>query len=54
MRLVDVRSETYEVARKYMIRLGPADVADPLWLQTLADAGRTTAADLRARYGAPV
>jgi len=53
VRLVDVGSETYEVARKYMIRLGPADVADPLWLQTLADAGRTTAADLRARFGAP-
>jgi 6-phosphofructokinase 1 len=52
VRLVDVRSQTYEVARKYMIRLGPADVADPLWLQTLADAGRTTPGDLRDRFGA--
>jgi 6-phosphofructokinase 1 len=52
VRLVDVRSESYTVARQYMIRLGPADVADPLWLQTLADAGRTTPADLRARFGA--
>ena len=34
-----------------MIRLGAADVADPLWLQTLAEAGKTTAADLRARFG---
>jgi 6-phosphofructokinase 1 len=51
VRLVDVTSESYEVARKYMIRLGPADVADPLWLQTLADAGHTTAADLKARFG---
>ena len=50
VRLVDVHSESYEVARKYMIRLGPADVADPLWLQTLAEAGRTTAADLRTRF----
>jgi hypothetical protein len=33
-----------------MIRLGPSDVADPLWLQTLAEAGNTTAMDLRARF----
>jgi len=52
VRLVDITSESYEVARKYMIRLGPNDVADPLWLQTLAEAGNTTAADLRARFGA--
>jgi 6-phosphofructokinase 1 len=51
VRLVDMRSESYAVARQYMIRLGPADLADPLWLQTLADAGKTTAADLRARFG---
>ena len=51
VRLVDVRSESYTVARQYMIRLGPADVADELWLQALADAGRTTTADLRARFG---
>lgn len=51
VRLVDVHSESYAVARQYMIRLGPTDVADPLWLQTLADAGKTTAADLRARFG---
>jgi 6-phosphofructokinase 1 len=51
LRLVDVHSETYAVARKYMIRLGAADVADPLWLETLADAGKTTAADLRSRFG---
>ncbi|HTO69843.1 MAG TPA: diphosphate--fructose-6-phosphate 1-phosphotransferase [Myxococcota bacterium] len=52
VRLVDTSSESYHVARKYMIRLGAADVADPLWLQTLAEAGGTTAADLRARFGA--
>ena len=51
VRLVDVASESYAVARQYMIRLGPADIADPLWLQTLADAGKTTAADLRTRFG---
>ncbi len=51
VRMVDVGSESYTVARQYMIRLGPADVADPLWLQTLADAGRTTPEDLRTRFG---
>jgi hypothetical protein len=51
VRLVDTASESYEVARKYMIRLGPNDLADPLWLQTLANAGNTTAADLRERFG---
>ena len=51
VRLVDVRSQTYEVARKYMIRIAPADLADPSRLQTLADAGRTTPADLRERFG---
>ena len=51
VRLVDVASESYAVARQYMIRLGPADIADPLWLQALADAGKTTAADLRTRFG---
>jgi len=51
VRLVDVQSESYAVARQYMIRIDSADVADPLWLQTLADAGKTSAADLRARFG---
>jgi 6-phosphofructokinase len=51
VRMVDTQSESYTVARKYMIRLGASDLADPLWLQSLADAGKTTVADLRARYG---
>jgi len=51
VRLVDVSSESYTVARQYMIRIGAADLADPLWLQTMADAGKTTAAELRARFG---
>jgi 6-phosphofructokinase 1 len=52
VRLVDVSSESYEVARQYMIRLGPSDLADPLWAKALADAGHTTVADLRERFGA--
>jgi 6-phosphofructokinase 1 len=52
VRMVDVGSESYAVARQYMIRLGAADLADPLWAQALADAGHTTVADLQERFGA--
>jgi 6-phosphofructokinase 1 len=52
VRLVDVGSESYAVARQYMIRLGAADLADPLWAKALADAGHTTVADLQERFGA--
>jgi len=51
VRMVDIDTESYKIARRYMIRLGPTDLADPLWLQALAEAGKTTAADLRARFG---
>ena len=36
-RLVDVDSETYECARRYMIRLEKSDFADPARLKALAD-----------------
>src|SRR5688572_22952440 len=38
-RAVDVTTESYEVARKYMVRLGPRDFADEAWVATLAQAG---------------
>jgi 6-phosphofructokinase 1 len=52
VRLVDVDSESYRVARKYMIRLGPADLRDPQRCAALARAGHTTPEDLLERYGA--
>ena len=41
-REVDVTTESYEVARKYMVRLGPGDFADPDWVAALAKAGGFT------------
>jgi 6-phosphofructokinase 1 len=50
VRLVDVTSESYAVAREYMIRLEPADLEDPDTASDLANAGATTLADLRSRF----
>jgi 6-phosphofructokinase 1 len=50
VRLVDVESESYRVARKYMIRLSAQELADPTRAAALAEAGRTTVEDLRARF----
>jgi len=38
-RAVDVTTESYEVARKYMVRLEPRDFADDAWVAALAAAG---------------
>jgi ATP-dependent phosphofructokinase / diphosphate-dependent phosphofructokinase len=38
-RAVDVTTESYEVARKYMVRLGARDFADEAWVGALAKAG---------------
>lgn len=50
VRHVDVGSETYEVARKYMIRLGPEDLDDPERLETLAGTARMTPEAFRERF----
>jgi 6-phosphofructokinase 1 len=38
-RPVDVTTESYRVAREYMVRLGPRDFTDAAWLASLAKAG---------------
>ena len=49
-RAVDVTTESYEVARKYMVRLGPRDFTDEAWVAKLArPAGFSTDA-FRARF----
>ncbi len=50
VRVVDIRSEGYRVAREYMIRLGPADFGNPAWLDKLASAGNMTADACRGRF----
>ncbi|MCA9677423.1 MAG: 6-phosphofructokinase [Kofleriaceae bacterium] len=53
VRLVDPASESYQVAREYMLRLEPDDFRDPAWVEQLAEAGGTTADELRARFAPP-
>jgi ATP-dependent phosphofructokinase / diphosphate-dependent phosphofructokinase len=53
VRNVDPSSESYQVAREYMLRLEPDDFHDPAWVEKLAEAGGTTADELRARFAGP-
>jgi 6-phosphofructokinase 1 len=50
IRYVDITSESYAVAREYMIRVSKRDLDDPAELEKLAAAGHTTPDDLRARF----
>jgi 6-phosphofructokinase 1 len=51
VRMVNVESEGYRVAREYMIRLEPDDFSDPSWLAKLAAAGNLSADEFRDRFG---
>ena len=50
VRNVDPASPAYRVAREYMLRLEPEDFSDPAWVERLAEAGATTADELRTRF----
>ena len=50
-RLVDVNGETYEVARRYMIRLEKGDFEDPARLEKLAAVVKLTPAQFAERFG---
>lgn len=50
VRNVDPTSESYRVAREYMLRLEPEDFREPAWVERLAEAGGLTADELRARF----
>jgi 6-phosphofructokinase 1 len=50
-RLVDVNGETYEVARRYMIRLEKGDFDDPARLEKLAAVVKLTPAQFAERFG---
>jgi ATP-dependent phosphofructokinase / diphosphate-dependent phosphofructokinase len=49
-RPVDVTTESYHVAREYMVRLGPRDFTDPAWLSALAKAAGLDEDAFRARF----
>jgi len=51
IRLVNVESSSYQVAREYMIRLDRADLADPDRLRPIAAAAGLNPGDFRDRYG---
>jgi 6-phosphofructokinase 1 len=51
IRLVNVESSSYQVAREYMIRLDRADLADPDKLRPIAAACGLTPKAFRDRYG---
>ena len=50
-RPVDVDTESYQVARDYMVRIGPKDFADDGWTAQLAEAAGLSPADFVARFG---
>jgi 6-phosphofructokinase 1 len=49
-RPVDVTTEGYQVARRYMVRLGQADFADDGWVEKLAKAGGLEPAAFRSHF----
>lgn len=50
-RPVDVTTESYQVARHYMVRLGPQDFEDPARVAALAKAAGLGEAAFRVRFG---
>ena len=51
IRLVNVESSSYRVAREYMIRLDREDLEDPGRLRPIAEAAGLTPEAFRDRYG---
>jgi len=52
IRMVDVNTEAYTVAQKYMIRLGPEDFRKgDEWIEKLAAAGCMTVGEFKERFG---
>jgi 6-phosphofructokinase 1 len=51
IRMVNVESEGYSVAREYMIRLEPGDFNDPSWIDKMARAGNMTPDEFRDHFG---
>ena len=49
-RAVDTSTESYQVARKYMVRLGPNDFADEAWVAKLAAAAGLDPAAFRTHF----
>jgi 6-phosphofructokinase len=50
-RAVDVDTESYQVARDYMVRLGPKDFADPAWLKRLSETAAMSDEEFKTKFG---
>jgi 6-phosphofructokinase 1 len=50
-RFVDVETESYRVARDYMVRIGARDFTDDATITKLADAGGLTRSEFVSRFG---
>lgn len=50
LRLVDVKAESYQVARDYMVRIEPHDLANQDLVERLAKSGMTTVEAIRADF----
>lgn len=50
-RFVDVDTESYQVARDYMVRVGKKDFRDDAWTAKLAEAGGLSRAEFMSRFG---
>jgi ATP-dependent phosphofructokinase / diphosphate-dependent phosphofructokinase len=50
-RAVDVDTESYQVARDYMVRIGKKDFTNELWVAKLAEAAGLSREDFLARFG---
>jgi 6-phosphofructokinase 1 len=50
VRHVDVKSETYQVLREYMIRLRPEDLKDKAMIKKLATAGKMSESEFTNRF----
>lgn len=53
-RPVDVDTESYQVARDYMVRLNARDFSDATWLETLAETGKLSVEVFRKRFEAQI
>jgi ATP-dependent phosphofructokinase / diphosphate-dependent phosphofructokinase len=51
LRSVDIETESYQVARDYMGRIGKKDFADEDWLAQLADASNVSLQEFTAHFG---
>jgi 6-phosphofructokinase len=50
VRMVNAKSESFQVAREYMIRLEQSDFKDTAWVEKLASAANLSIEDFRSRF----